>query len=215
VPWSRLWFLPVARSALPNRFMLMGDLVLALLVAIWLAAPVRGRLLRCARWLLACLAIVFILADVPTIVNAQPPNDARIPAFFATGEYRHFIKPGQIVLVVSTRGNAAMLFQADTNFYMRVAGGFINMAITPRSDLPSQVQNLAHPTRLLEAQFIAYVKQAHINDILVENAWKPLWVGVFRKIGLRHQTIGGIQLYQIGSCVTRCRPSLTARNLSG
>ncbi len=214
VPWSRFWYLPVARSALPNRFMLIGGLVLALLMAIWLAAPLRGRLLRCARWLLAVLAIVVILADVPTIVDAQPANNATIPAFIATGEYRHFIKPGQTVLVISLRGNAAMLFQADTNFYMRVAGGFINMAITPRSDLPEQVQNLAHATPLLERQFVAYLRQARINDIIVEKAWEPRWVGVLRKVGLHYRTIGGIQLYRIGPCVLRCPPSATARNPS-
>ena len=204
VPWSRFWFLPVARSALPNRFMMVGDLVLALIVAVWLAAPLRGRLLHYGRWLLAVLAVLFILADVPTIANAQPPNNSRVPAFFATGEYRHYIKPGAIVLVISTRGNAAMLFQADTNFYMRVAGGFINMAITPRSDLPSEVSDLAHATPRREARFLAYLKDDHIQDILVEKGWEPLWVGVFRKVGLHGRTIGGILLYRIRPCLTHC-----------
>jgi hypothetical protein len=204
VPWSALWYLPVARSALPNRFMLIGDLVLALIVAIWLAAPLRGRLLPYARWVLAALAVVFILADVPTIADAQPPNNERLPAFVATGEYRHYIKPGAIVLVISTRGNAAMLFQADTNFYMRVAGGFINMAITPRSDLPSEVSVLAHATPKREKRFLAYLKYARIQDILVEKDWEPRWVGVLRKMGLHGRTVGGILLYRIRPCLTHC-----------
>jgi hypothetical protein len=198
LPWSRLWFVPVARSALPNRFMLLGDLVLALIVATWLATPLPGRLLRVSRWLLAALAVLAILADIPTIANAQPVNKSRIPAFFSTGEYRHYIKPGQIVLVISTRGNAGMLFQADTNFYMRISGGYINMAITPRSDLPRQVSDLAHATRRRKEWFLAYLTREHINFIVVEKVWSPLWTGVLGKMGLRHRTIGGVQLYRIG-----------------
>jgi hypothetical protein len=204
VPWSRLWFLPVAKSALPNRFMLMGDLVLAVAVALWLAAPLRGRLLQYGRWVLAGLALIFILADVPTIADAQPPHIESIPAFFAKGEYRHYIKPGATVVVISTRGNAAMLFQADTNFYMKVAGGYINMAITARSDLPFDVQSLAHSTPKVEARFLRYVKYAHLNDILIEKNWEPRWAGVFNRMGFHGHTVGGVVVYQIKPCLNKC-----------
>jgi hypothetical protein len=97
-----------------------------------------------------------------------------------------------------------MLFQADTNFYMRVAGGFINMAITPRSDLPSEVSVLAHATPKREKRFLAYLKYARIQDILVEKDWEPRWVGVLRKMGLHGRTVGGILLYRIRPCLTHC-----------
>jgi hypothetical protein len=148
--------------------------------------------------------VVFILADVPTIADAQPPTDGRVPAFFATGEYRQYIQPGSIILVISSRGNAAMLFQADTNFYMRIAGGFINMAITPRSDLPGQVQVLSEATPRRDRQFLRYLKRAHIGAILVEEKWAPLWSGVLRKIGLHGRNIGGVTYYRIRWCLTRC-----------
>jgi hypothetical protein len=197
VPWSRLWLLPLARSALPNRFTLFGGLLLALIVAVWLAAPTRARLLQWGKWLLAGLAIAAILADAPAIVAAQPAANTRIPAFFAAGEYRHFIRPGQTVVVISTRGNAGMLFQADTGFYMRLAGGFVNMAITPRSDLPAEVQDLAHATPALEGSLTAYLRSAHISDILVEQGSEPRWVGVLTKLDLRSKTIGGMLIYQV------------------
>ena len=207
VPWARLWLLPVARSALPNRFMMLGGLALALLVATWLAAPLRAGWLRLVRWLLGFLAVFAILADVPTIGDGTPPANARVPAFFATGEYRHFIKPGETVIVISHRGNAAMLFQADTDFYMRIAGGYINMAITPRTDLPGQVQDLAHSTRQIDARFFAYLKAAHVQVILVEQAWKPVWAWKLHRLGLQYQTVGGMLVYRIGPCVTRCAPA--------
>jgi hypothetical protein len=97
-----------------------------------------------------------------------------------------------------------MLFQADTNFYMRIAGGFINMAITPRSDLPGQVQVLSEATPRRDRQFLRYLKRAHIGAILVEEKWAPLWSGVLRKIGLHGRNIGGVTYYRIRWCLTRC-----------
>src|ERR1700722_11063801 len=45
LPWSGLWNLPIARSVEANRFILFCYLVLAIVLALWLAAPVRSRVL--------------------------------------------------------------------------------------------------------------------------------------------------------------------------
>lgn len=210
MPWSRLWFLSIARSAIPNRFMVFGALALAAMVTVWLAAPLRTWWVRSARWLVGLLAVAALLADVPTIANASPSPRIPMPSFITAGTYRHYIKPGEIVLVISMRGNAAMLFQADTDFYMRVAGGFVNMAITPRSDLPPQVQALSHADRAIEQRFKKYLKQAGIKAILVEKSWEPLWVGVIGKMGFHGKSIGGVIFYRVGSCATGC--SLASRH---
>lgn len=229
VPWAKLWLLPVARSALPNRFILLGGLVLAVIVTMWLAAPGRSLGLHAvrpgagdrvrassARWGVALLAVIAILADAPPTASfdlAAPTN--HIPTFFTAGQYRHYIKPGEIMLVISERGNAAMLFQAYTNFDMRVAGGYINKALTPRNDLPPQVIALAHADRAREARFIAYLKTAGVKAIVVERSWQPLWVGVLRKMGLKGKAIGGVIFYPIGPCVTRCRSSTDDSHTAG
>jgi hypothetical protein len=204
VPWAPLWKLPIARSALPDRFMMIGGLALAAIMALWLAVPVRSRLLRYSRWLVALLAVGAILADVPTVAQVPPSANYQIPSFFATNQYRHYLHRNEIVLVISTRGNAAMLFQADTNFYMRVAGGYINMAITPRSDLPRRVQELSHANVSVDRRFRAFVKQAGIKAILVEQSWEPRWIGILNKMGFRGDAIGGMIVYPVGPCVVRC-----------
>lgn len=197
VPWARLWYLPVARSALPYRFMMFGYLTLAAVIAVWVAKPVLGRWRQASRWLLALVAVAVVLADVPgPVLDPSPPNWP-MASFITTGEYQHYLHRGEIVLVVSGRDNAAMLYQADTNFYMRVAGGYINMALTP-NDLPPQAQALVHPSPAIEAQFLAYVRKAGIQAILVELAWKPAWAGVFDDMGFRGRAVGGFMLYQVG-----------------
>jgi hypothetical protein len=197
VPWSKLWYLPVARSALPNRFMLLGLLAVAVIVALWASLPMRTLALRGARSGVALLAVVAFFANVPPLPFDPGAARDHLPAFFTTGEYHHYLKPGETVVVVSKRGNAGMLFQAYTNFYMKVAGGYINMALTPGSDLPEDVIALAQADPARDARFLAYLKHADIKAIIVERDWIPLWAGIFRRLGLKGKAVGGVFIYRI------------------
>jgi hypothetical protein len=207
LPWARLWTLPIARSAEPLRFILLGNLVLAIIIALWLAMPVRSRLLLVLRWILGLLAVAAILADLLTVsMTIVPPVRARpaavqpnaMPTFISAGLYRHYLRPGEIVVVVSDRGNAGMLFQADTAFYMRIAGGFINESLNNGTGLPAPVALLKHPTAASEQQFRAYVRQAGVGAILVERAWASPWMAVFNRMGLPSTRVGGVILYRTG-----------------
>jgi hypothetical protein len=208
LPWGRLWSLPLARSAEPTRLMLFGYLVLAIVVALWLAAPAGNRLLLAGRWVLGLAAVVTLLAYEPPpaamgsipagIASAAvPPADA-MPAFISSGRYRDYLRPGEIVVVVSDRGNAGMLFQADTGFYFRIAGGFINAALTDATALPAPVEQLMHPSPAAEQQFRSYVHQAGIGAILVEQAWSAPWMNVFSRMGLHGISVGGVIVYRTG-----------------
>ncbi len=101
-------------------------------------------------------------------------------------------------MVVSDRGNAGMLFQADTNFYMRIAGGFINQSLSDPRGMPRPIAVLKHPTAARERQFRAYVHQAGIGAVLVERAWAAPWMGVFSRMGLHSTHVGGVIVYETG-----------------
>jgi hypothetical protein len=210
LPWGRLWSLPIARSAEPSRFMVFGFLVLAIALALWLAAPAASRPLRAARWGLGLLAIAAIFADLPTFysevvpkpplghaVAMRPVNE--LPAFITDGLYRHYLKPGEIVVVVSDRGNAGLLFQASAGFYFRIAGGFINTSLTPQNALPRPVALLTHSTRAREKGFGDYVHAAGVGAIIVEQAWAEPWMSVFGRLGLHGTPVGGVTVYPTGS----------------
>jgi hypothetical protein len=100
------------------------------------------------------------------------------------------------VVVVSDRGNAGLLFQADANFYMRIAGGFINQSLSDSTGLPAPVALLRHPTPARERQFRAYVHQAGVGAILVERAWAAHWMKVFSAMGLHGTPVGGVIVYR-------------------
>jgi hypothetical protein len=194
MPWSALWGLPIVRNAYPARLMLFAYLVLAVTTALFLARPAKQPWLR---WALGVLVIAAIAQDAPTMPVIP---QSTVPTFVTSAAYRTHLTPGEIVVVVSRVGNAGMLWQADTNFYTRLAGGYINQAITARTDLPRQVQDLAHATPQLVAQFEAYVRQQGIGAVLVDARNQPKWVGIFRKLGLPGRRIGDVIVYSTNGC---------------
>ncbi len=196
MPWSPVWSLPIVRNAYPSRLMLFAYLLLAVATALFLARPAKMPWLR---WAVGLLVIAALAQDAPTMPVL--PNST-VPAFVASSSYRSHLKAGEIVVVVSRIGNAGMLWQADTDFYTRLAGGYINQAINTRTDLPKEVQNLAHATPQLVAQFEAYIRQQGIGAVLVDMKHEPQWIGIFQKVGLRGYKIGGVLVYPTNGCRT-------------
>jgi len=209
LPWARLWNLPIARSAEPSRFIVFAVLALALVLALWLAAPSKSRLLLAARWCLGLLAVAAVITDTPTSYSAVRPVPPgyplvstgrpvnQLPAFLADGMYRRYLHPGEIVVVLTGRGNAGMLFQADADFYFRIAGGYINASLTPVNALPRPVTLLAHPSAAAIRKFDAYARSSGLGAIVVEQAWAAPWMDL-GKLGLRGTTVGGVTIYPMG-----------------
>jgi hypothetical protein len=210
LPWGGMWSLPILKSAEPIRFIDFGYLVLAIVLALWLAQLTKSKLLRAARWGLGMLALAAIFADLPTfaeVVVPPPPvhwkpalpgstQTNELPSFLTDGTYRQYIKPGETVVVLSHRGNAGMLFQAYTGFYFKIAGGFINASLSRDDALPLPVALLSHPTRPREAEFRAYIKSAKIGALIVERDWSEHWMYVFGKLGLKTTTVGGVTVFR-------------------
>ncbi|HET9079929.1 MAG TPA: hypothetical protein VFO01_05375 [Trebonia sp.] len=212
LPWGKLWNLPVVRSAEPSRFIVFAILALSIALALWLATPSKNRLRMAARWALGLLAVAAVLADGPTAYRAvdplpfgfHPPATMRpvhrLPPFLTDGLYRQYLRPGEIVAVITYRGNAAMLFQADTNFYFRIDGGYINASLTPVDATPPQVEAMNDPNPGHIRQFKSYVKKEHVGAILVERNWAQPWMLTsFARAGLHGTSVGGVIVYPTGS----------------
>ena len=224
LPWAKLWSLPIARSAEPSRFIVFGSLALAIALAVWLAAPTRSKLVKGARWGLGLLAVAAIITDAPTsyqaVIPAPPgftaPATARpvnqLPAFITQGLYRQYLRPGEIVVVFTARGNAGMLFQAAANFYFRIAGGYINASLTPVDAVPHQVTLVAHPSKGADRVFEAYLRSAGVGAILVEQAWEFTWIHNLNSLGLHGTSVGGVIVYPVAPWLARrAHPALAGR----
>jgi hypothetical protein len=209
LPWAPLWRLPIARSAEPSRFIVFAVLALALALALWLAAPSASSVRGAARWGLGLLAVAAIIADTPTSYQPthpvppgyRPPATMhaanQLPPFLTDGLYRRYLHPGEIVAVVTYRGNAGMLFQAVSGFYFRIDGGYINASFTPVNALPHPVAGLARPSRVAVQIFDRYARQSGLGAIIVEQAWAQPWMNL-GKIGMHGVSAGGVTVYPMG-----------------
>lgn len=197
LPWASVFQLPVVRGAFPSRLMVFAFLILAVMVALWLATPSRRWHTKLARWALAVLAIAAVAANVP----ALSVSGSGTPAFIATGQYRTYLTPGATVVVASASGNVGMRWQAESDFYFRLAGGFVNAAFNGHNDLmpafADLVDNPVTPTSI--SSFRQYVTTDKIEAILVDARSKPNWSGKLRSFGLHPlangQPIGGVVIY--------------------
>jgi hypothetical protein len=189
--------------------------VLAVALALWLAIPAQAttasRLWQAARWALGLLAVAAILIVTPSAnsaVNPVNPNRShatgpsvehpvnQLPAFLTDGLYRHYLTPGEIVVVVTGRGNAGMLFQAEADFYFRIAGGYINQSLTPVNSIPHPVAGVADPFKVAELEFEAYIRSSGVGAIIVEHAWQLPWMSNFSRVfHMRGTSVGGVTVY--------------------
>jgi hypothetical protein len=213
LPWGGMWNFMFLRSAEPIRFFLFGYLAIALALALWLAAVDLGWLARAGRWALAVVAVAAIFADLPTFAEVIVPPPAKHwtpaipalqptnapPAFFSDGLYRRYLTPGEIVVVVSQRGNAGMLFQAETDFYFRIDGGFINASLSQVDALPLPVAAVNDLTPASKLGFESYIQESGVGAIIVERAWSEEWMYNFGQLGLKGVTVGGVTIYDTRS----------------
>ncbi len=201
LPWSRLWSLPVATSAYPSRLMVFAALALSVGVALWLALPGRWQAAGSwARWLLAALALAALAGNVNRLDYGDQTG---VPAFFTTGEYRSYIPPDGTVVAISGRGNAGLLWAAVTDSYFRLAGGYINEALSANGGMPAPVAGLMSapdtPPHNVPA-FRAYLRHDHITDIVVEgNGYRHSgrWPSLLRQAGLSGTQVGGVFVYRL------------------
>ena len=207
LPWAGLWKLPFARSAEPTRFIVFGVLVLAIALALWLAAPAKGKLQLAARWSIGLLAAAVIISDSYTSyidVHPVPPGYItesgmhpvnQLPAFITDGMYRRYLRPGEIVVILTGRGNAGMLFQAASGFYYRIAGGYINASLTPTDALPPYVVLLAHPSKAAIRKFDDYARWQGLGALVVEHTWARPWMRNLPRLGMHGTSVGGVTIY--------------------
>jgi hypothetical protein len=210
LPWAKLWSLPIARSAEPSRFIVFLILALAIALALWLAVPVRSKLLYGARWGLGLLAVAALITDAPTsyqAVNPLPPGYQappamravnQLPAFITQGLYRRYLHPGEIVVLLTHRGNAGMLFQAASGFYFRIDGGYINASLTPTEAIPHALTLAAHPSQAANQMLADYLRSSGVGAVLVEQAWEEPWMSnLGTKVGMHGTSAGGVTVYPV------------------
>ncbi|HEV8420676.1 MAG TPA: hypothetical protein VGR13_04905, partial [Actinomycetota bacterium] len=120
LPWRVVQALPVINNASPRRFTLYIFLISAVAVAMWLRAGPRSWI----RWAAVVAAVAFLFPNFsPDYLHGR----ADVPRFFAGGDYRRFIGPGENVLILPSQAPSgfpqavSMVTQARAGFSFRMA----------------------------------------------------------------------------------------------
>jgi hypothetical protein len=183
-----------------SRLMIFAVLALAVATALWLSHPPSR--FTWLRWLLAALVVINVgIEAYPTFGIPLSP----VPAFISTGQYRSQLRPGEIVVVVSKVRNSGLLWQAESGYQIRIAGGFFNDAFVGQvadrlSDLPPAVAGLVDRDAASAKAFKAYIERAKIGAVLVDARYKPEWARLLPRLGLIGHQVGGVIVYPTDGC---------------
>lgn len=123
LPWRAVQALPLINNAAPRRFSMYVFLIAAIVAALWLGGAKRTRV----RWAVALLAAVFLFPNFsPNYLRGR----VEIPRFFASGDYRRYMDPGENILIMPSEAPSgipqaiSVVIQARTGFSFRMALGY-------------------------------------------------------------------------------------------
>jgi hypothetical protein len=188
LPWALLAHLPGLSNVLPVRLALFATLAAAVIVALWL---------RSARGPLAvALPLLAVLALVPRVdLPVWSTTPQRLP-FFVDGLYRDCLGPDENVIAVPYGGQGeSMLWQAESGFAFRLAGGYIRPLPPPSFLRDPAVREITYEGDAPRAADLRrLVRDKHVTRIVVTAAAAPGWRGALRSFGPPTRT-GGVLVY--------------------
>ncbi len=200
MPGLLLYGLPLLHNALAARFAMYLSLILALIMTLWLSESAAGLYAKCAT---AGLAILFLLPNLSAAYWNTPTD---IPQFFTSGAYSRYIKPGEIAVVVpyGWSGNS-MLWQAQSDMYFRMAGGYTGMPPAEFQRWPAMVAlfngtYLPDPEPQLKAFLAAHDVTAVFADARAKDSSDPRqrqnYSTVTAALGPAPAEDGGVMIYR-------------------
>jgi hypothetical protein len=192
LPWNAIARLPLLSRVVAGRMIVFASLIASVGVAAWLAGP------RPSTWLRWALVIIAGIAIVPDVGARIWTSSVSLPPFVSTGEYRRYLTPGEIVVVVAQGRQQQMYWQAESDMFFRLAGGY--MGGTPPDFVDAAFERRLASGSLSNLDGAAlrrFVAEHHVGALLVS----PGADGedtLRRLMGAPIRT-GGIVLFQVPS----------------
>ncbi|MGH7932843.1 MAG: hypothetical protein ACREQN_06695 [Candidatus Binataceae bacterium] len=208
LPWKLIVKLPFINSANPIRFSVYLDLVLALATAILLSEidwP------TAAKWATAAVVVTTLLPNLNASAWAQGLG---MPEFFIAGMYRHYLEPGETVMVLpyGERGNE-MMWQALSGMYFSMPEGWTGPP--PRSFLAWPVIDaLERDITIPEEpqQLSAFLATHGVSAVIFDrdNPQAPHWTTLLEADGARIENVGGVVIGRLAPAALATYRDITA-----
>jgi hypothetical protein len=193
LPWLLLVWLPVFDNLLPVRFALFTALVLAVIVALWLADRRAGA----GRWLLVGAALLCLVPSVgSSIWHASPPR----PAFFQHDAWKATLGNHARILVIpfAARGHS-MLWQADAGYGFDQSGGYVRVAPPAAVAHDAFVHDLlaGAPGPTAPADLRRFARDRGVQAIVVDESAGEPWGPTLATLGVTPVRTGGVAVYRL------------------
>lgn len=193
LPGAIVTALPLMSKATPSRFAMYAFLILAIVTSLWLGEARRGPRTKIT------VAGLLVLSTLPNLSTDYWLTPNSTPEFFTGGAYRKYIAPGDTVVTLPywMLGNG-MLWQAQTDMYFRMAGGWTGPP-PPQYDGWPIVKALATDTLVPDAelQLKAFAANHNVTAVIAGSGTNPVFEPMLATLDQNPIVNGGVTLYRI------------------
>ncbi len=210
MPWWLLSKLPLINQALPGRFGMYIYLVAALMASIFFSET------RYSRWIALSLTVLCVLFLIPNFSRLLVTSASDQPAFCKSGDYKHYLAPGENVLFLPHGSESmSLLWQAESGFYYKIATGRVGMT-PPKSAGWPILQSFDSNRAILDSseQLKAFLGANHVTSIVLDEQKKHSWPALLAELGLIPIETGGVLLYRVPAQILNTYSEASPRKMA-
>jgi hypothetical protein len=188
LPWALVAHVPGFTNVLPARLSLFTALAASVVAALWI---------RDTRSPFAIvLPVLAVLALVPRLDIPVWSTTPQSPAFFADGDYRKCLSPSDNVFVVPFgRWGDSMMWQVDSDYSFRMAGGYIRPIPPPSYLRYPAIWNLHFKDEVpAPSDLRVFMRDKGVDKVLVADSEEPAWRATLAWFG-KPTEVGGMYVY--------------------
>ena len=194
MPWGLLSTVPLIQSATPDRFPLYSALPIGVIAAMWLSrAPARTGVLR---WSLVLAAPLLLFPNIFTIKHEAQT----VPPFFSTGEYRDVLRQDEIVFAIPTDTGDEMAWQAESDFWFRLAQGYVGPIPPEHAGTPLSrglALNQRFPSVPDPVRFAEWLNDNEVSSVVMSDEARPRFEPLVRATdGVLAHEGGGVSVWR-------------------
>jgi hypothetical protein len=194
-PWHWIMKLPTFNQALPVRFAMFVFLVISIMAAIVLSDKSIARTVRIS---LAALSVILLLPN--RHYRLTLPQQVDNPAFFETTTLKTYVKPGDRLLIFpySIQGTS-MLWQAQTNMYFDMVGGYLSSYVPVDYQQWPVVQTMLRdePGPGLATELKPFLEYYRVEGLVVTRESETKWRPALAPLGIEPKEVGGVLFYAV------------------
>jgi hypothetical protein len=186
LPWREVARLPVFDNVLPVRFSLFTALLAAVIVALWTA--------RSHGPFAIALPALAMLALMPGFWRADYRAKPDRPSFFTQSLYKIcFPRDENVIVFPYGFFGDSMLWQAESGFWFRMAGGYVQPKPPAYYLRYPMVQTLTYTFDIPSAaEILSFARAKHVSRVLTAETYVQLGAAMHRFGAL--QVLGGMEI---------------------